>query len=284
MSANENAPSTIGLAQRIGRGAARIAVAVASWPADRVQDTALWLVNLLRDLPLRVARLMAGLWGGLMGLLTFLPDGIRGLRRGEIPSFTIWLWATILRGIAWLLTMLSRAADLLGIPELLEVLVRATTRATPLTGHEIAVAALILGPTAVRYGDVRVAEGGILRLVFWLNGGRAFTLFHTVNLPHSGEHRRQNRAILVHELVHVFQHERIGSLYIGQAVYAQNTVGYDYGGPEGLRRAHAEGIRFRDYNREQQAQIVQDYYTLRQQGADVEAYRPFIAELREGRV
>ena len=57
---------------------------------------------------------------------------------------------------------------------------------------------------------------------------------------------------------------------------------YDYGFIQGLRDAAAAGKRYRDFNREQQAQILQDYYILLARGADVAAYEPFIAQLRTG--
>ena len=57
---------------------------------------------------------------------------------------------------------------------------------------------------------------------------------------------------------------------------------YDYGGRNGLLIACSSGTHYCDYNREQQAMIVQDYCALQHTGADVSAYRPFIKELQEG--
>ena len=71
---------------------------------------------------------------------------------------------------------------------------------------------------------------------------------------------------------------------MGQAIHAQMTVGYGYGGPAGLNADKAAGKHYRDYNREQQAQIAQDYYTLVQNGEDTTAYDPFITELRAGQL
>ena len=60
------------------------------------------------------------------------------------------------------------------------------------------------------------------------------------------------------------------------------TIGYGYGGAAGLRRDRAAGRHYRDYNREQQAQIAQDYYELLQTHGDTSDYDAFIAELRAG--
>ena len=158
------------------------------------------------------------------------------------------------------------------------------TRATPLTGDEIVAATSVLGPGSLRFQDIRVAQGGVLRPIFRRNGGRGFATFHTVNLPSTGYHERSNVAILLHELVHVFQYERAGSRYFAEALLAQREAGYDYGGVEALQRARAQGKHLRDFNREQQAQIAQDYYVHRGHGWDTAAFEPFIVELRDGKV
>ena len=174
--------------------------------------------------------------------------------------------------------------DLLGVPEFFVFLWRAVTRATPLTGDEIVAATSVMGPFSLRYQDVRVAQDGVLRLIFRRNGGRAFATFHTVNLPTLGDHARSNVAIVLHELVHVYQYERAGSRYFAEALLAQHEAGYDYGGTEALHTARLQGKHLRDFNREQQAQIVQDYYTYRCHEWDTAAFEPFIAESRGGKV
>ena len=94
-----------------------------------------------------------------------------------------------------------------------------------LTQDETDAAGQVLGPGAIRYAAVRVAEGRVLRLIFKVNGGRAFTLFHTINLPASGHHSRGNLNLLVHEMVHGYQFEQVGNVYIWQALRAQKTAG-----------------------------------------------------------
>jgi hypothetical protein len=188
-----------------------------------------------------------------------------------------------LHAAAWLGTLLTRLLDLPGIPELMEFFWRMVTRVSPLNGTEIAAASLVLGPTTLRYGDIRVARSGLLRIINAWNGGRAFATFNTVNLPVSGPHAREHLDVLIHELVHVCQYERLGSIYTGESIYAQRTAGYSYGGSAGLRRAWAEGKHFCAFNREQQAQIVQDYYLQLCHGWDATDYEPFIAEMRAGK-
>src|SRR5262249_3673657 len=126
--------------------------------------------------------------------------------------------------------------------------------------------------------------GGFLNLVFSMNEGRAFATFHTINLPEG-----ETIDTVVHELTHVLQYEQAGSVYLGQAIHAQATRGgdaYNYGGPDGLVSAKAAGKHFRDFNREEQAQIAQDYFRYIIQGTlaltpdQRTAFDYFIGELR----
>lgn len=226
------------------------------WLAERTRELALWPVNLVRDFPGRVRRLSQSAVVG--------PGGWPGRVH----------------------TLLCALFDLVGGPEIAQLVMHLGMHTTPLSRMEVAAAAAVLGPGAIRYGEVRVAEGGILRLVFHFNGNRAFATWHTVHLPRDGAHRRADLSLLVHELTHVFQYEQVGTRYLGEAVAAQLRQGpacYRYGGPAGLAEACIQGRRYADFNREAQAQIAQDYYRLRVAGEDGAAYAPFIAELRAGR-
>ena len=153
-----------------------------------------------------------------------------------------------------------------------------------MTGDEIAAASLVLGPRALRYQDVRVAQGGVLRWIFARNGQRAFATFHTVNLPEEGYHQRSNTEIVAHEIVHVYQYERAGSRYFAEALVGQHGEGYGYGGPAGLLEAAQRGKRMADFNREQQAQIAQDYLAALRSRGDLAPYEPFIEQLRRGKI
>ena len=186
------------------------------------------------------------------------------------------------------MTWLFRLFDLIRGPTVFEPLWRLFTGAGLLTEKELAAASSVLGSDTIMYGSVRMAEGGLLRLVFRLNGGRAFTTFHTINLPGSGHHARSKLEIVVHELVHVYQFERVGSEYIWQALRAQRAKGYKYGGWAALVEDRCNGKRLCDYNREQQGQIAQDYYrdvvekALPSSDPVRLAYEPFIDDLRRG--
>jgi hypothetical protein len=181
---------------------------------------------------------------------------------------------------AWLLRALAGPFDLIRGPKIFEWFLRLTTSTSALTDAEESAGKEVLGEEAVAWEKVVIAQGGLLRLAFRFNGNRAFTTFHTINLPVSGTHTRANLDIVVHELVHVLQFERVGSRYAGEALGAQEAAGYGYGGPEGLVRDRLAGKRFRNYNREQQGQIAQDYFKLLRAGSDTRAYDSFIGDLR----
>ena len=181
-----------------------------------------------------------------------------------------------------------RLYDALKGPKIFEILWHLLARVSPLTAKEISAASSVLGPDAIQYSSVRVTEGRFLRLVFRFNRNRGFTTFHTINLPSSGRHSRIHVDLLVHELVHVYQFERVGSQYIWQALRAQRREGYKYGGWEQLMKDQKNGKHFKDYNREQQGQIAQDYYRevvekdLPETDLVRQAFKPFIDDLRKG--
>lgn len=90
-------------------------------------------------------------------------------------------------------------------------------------------------------------------------------------------------AWLVHELTHVWQFQQRGYRYVVDAAWAQLRLGpaaYAYGGADGLREAASRNASLADFNPEQQADLVRDYYLRRKLGLDVAPWEPFLAELR----
>jgi hypothetical protein len=176
--------------------------------------------------------------------------------------------------------------DLLGGPEIAQFFLRLISHTTSLTATEKTMIAAILGEGGMRYQEVYIAEGGGLNLIFRWNGNLAFTAWYTICLPQAPANRtRTNRALLVHELTHVYQYEKLGSRYLTEAIYMLIKTRrdcYGYGGTAGLARAHEQKSCFADFNREQQAQIVQDYFSRQRNGEDVAAYEPFIQQLQKG--
>jgi hypothetical protein len=224
---------------------------------EQFRMVGLWLRNLIRDLPRRSGRLV-GAWTSLPVI------GERG-RHG-----------------AWLNRLTSYSFDLIGGPEIAQFFMHLVSVTRPLNDEELRAAAAVLGKRAIRYHDIRVAHGGVVDLVFRLNKNRAFVTWHTINVPIDTQ---ENLPVMVHELTHVYQFERVGSIYIGQGLWVQRKMGrdaYHYGGADGLKSGLATGKRYCHYNREQQGQIAQDFCALMHSGRDTTAYEPFIQELRAG--
>lgn len=85
----------------------------------------------------------------------------------------------------------------------------------------------------------------------------AFTSLHTINFDKS-----ITDETFVHELVHIWQYRKYGSLYISESIWAQRWGGgYNYGGIEKLKLHLQTGLTA--FNFEQQADIVEDFYRLR---------------------
>ncbi len=83
----------------------------------------------------------------------------------------------------------------------------------------------------------------------------AYVIFHTVNFD-----KNIPDTTLVHELVHVWQYRRYGSVYITESLWAQKWGGgYNYGGLESLKK-FCDDPGLSAFNFEQQADIIEEYY------------------------
>jgi hypothetical protein len=86
-----------------------------------------------------------------------------------------------------------------------------------------------------------------------------YVSFNTIN-----SWGKMSHDVLIHELVHIWQYQKLGSVYIAEALAAQRTTeGYDYGGCEALENALREEKNLTHFNFEQQGDIVQDFFRIR---------------------
>ena len=180
----------------------------------------------------------------------------------------------------WWLTLAVLWAEMWGIGESYETLHELLKRSTrPLTPHERAVAVSVFGES-LQYDRILIDEAARIGC---RKGGFAYVSFYLVNTW-----GRMTDSHLLHELMHVWQYERVGASYMVRAVQAQHSPqGYNYGGITALREQQIAG--FGAFNFEQQADIVCDYYRLRtgqrpQWGdataADLPVYAAYMATLR----
>ena len=88
---------------------------------------------------------------------------------------------------------------------------------------------------------------------------------------------------LIHELTHVWQYQKIGWSYVWKALLAQfreKAKAYEFGGEDGLIKSRQKSIPFKQFNPEQQGNIVQTYYSRKRLNKDVSAWQPFIDEMK----
>ena len=119
--------------------------------------------------------------------------------------------------------------ECLCVPELYESfssLVKFNTR--PLTEEEIALGLSVFGET-MDYELIRLDEK-----TFIVSKPKriCYVSFHTIN-----NWGNLSPSLFIHELMHVWQYERMGMMYIPRALSAQNTeIGYNYGGRRSFKR------------------------------------------------
>lgn len=155
-----------------------------------------------------------------------------------------------------LIESLFRIADLLFLPQLLMLLNRLFKPNTRrLTEREMALARSIFGET-IDYQKVRLDERSYIGCKHYRF---AYVGFHFINCWGA-----LSDPIFIHEMVHVWQYRRFGSVYIPRALWAQRTPeGYNYGGIAALQKAVEQDKSLTDFNYEQQGDIVADYFCLK---------------------
>jgi hypothetical protein len=189
---------------------------------------------------------MANLWEGVKKLEPWSLDWWESLGKAET-------WEDFLE---WMGKNLIYFAEVMGAGEIYETFADFIKFATrPLNNREINIAKSVFG-NSINYDLVRVDSKALLG-PSWTD--RAYVSFNTINSWGSLEDD-----ILVHELTHVWQYQEDGAIYMPEALHAQMGEGYDYGGPNGLWQAWQANKPFNEFNREQQGQIVQDYYRIRE--------------------
>ena len=155
--------------------------------------------------------------------------------------------------IEWLIDFWFYFMDALLFPELYQFVQRLFFRnIRRMNDHEIDLAVSIFG-SAIDYNRVFINNKA------WLINPKyalAYVTFNTINYRED-----ISNPIFIHEMTHIWQYQHFGSIYIAKALKAQrSTAGYDYGGTEGLYQAFQSGKALTDFNFEQQAEIIEDFY------------------------
>ena len=234
----------------------------------------------------RASDAASGLLGGarltLRGVaLTWRAAGLRcgrGLRRagrGEVGAGSADLAAGVAQGI---LQAPADAALMLGgrLLSAIQTLAFLETTARRLTADEVALLGSVFAG-GLDYGAVRLKEGriGLLGLPH-----RAFTHGDTVFVPWrwKPEQAASRAALLVHEAVHVWQHQRRGTAYLSEALLAQ-WLGDGYNFATGL----VAGRRWPELNPEQQAEMVERAFSAGYVGPTAVTGGRFLVKLLDRR-
>lgn len=229
--------------------------------------------------PLRILDILRYAPNRTKRILQHFQRGIQHLRQSADSGMT----SELLGGhiLTWWIELPLLVLDLLGGAEAYETLLDfLKPNSRPLTQREEALARTVF-QNSINYSRVRIDTSAML-------GPRQFRLcyvsFYIINNwgPLSDE-------LLIHELVHVWQYQHGGIRYIPRALMAQQSPeGYNYGGSEALATASQRGQQLQDFNFEQQADIVTDYFRLSQGQPprwghatpnDLPLYRSFVEQL-----
>ena len=196
-------------------------------------------------------------------------------------GFSTWLLDGLLPCAVRAWRIIAKIFDLFAFPEIMDLIwqkVKLNTRTlTPIEKRE----ALSVFGDSINYSKVLIDEYSIIA---WLGAkinrcsGMGVTTFHTINFNQKVRTAAGSSDMkwLIHELTHIAQMEYAGSQYLVEAFHAQVTDGYGY--------TLGSKPHLCDYNREQQASIVEDYYIKCILGASTAAYDSYIAELRAGKL
>jgi len=156
----------------------------------------------------------------------------------------------------WNVTLYIFLLELVGIGEVYETIMdflKFNTRG--MTQREIAVARSIYGDR-INYRRVRLDAYAYLGPK---QQNICYVSFYLIN-----SWGKMSDALLIHELIHIWQYEQMGALYMPSALAAQaSSRGYDYGGVHGLQKALDIAGDLRTFNLEQQGDIVADYFRIK---------------------
>lgn len=230
------------------------------------------ILSFLKNIPVRLSRLLTHLWKGLL----FLRPRRLHWWESEFNS------GLVMRIVYWWIDLLLHFSDLFGFTEFYEIImdfVKFNTR--PLYNWEIELAKSVFGDS-IDYKRVRIDEysiSGPKQMKF------CYVSFYIIN-----SWGPMKNSTFIHELTHIWQFEKMGSVYIPRALRAQQSpLGYNYGGVSALKACQEKGKSFLSFNFEQQGDIISDYYRIRdgykpQWGhgsrIDLPVYESFIDQVR----
>jgi len=184
---------------------------------------------------------------------------------------------------AWWIDGVWLSLELLGFCDGYETLAEVVKWKTrPLTETEVELARSVY-VSSIDYSKVRIDE------MAWLGPRQYRFCYVSFNTINSWQPMRADT--FIHELLHIWQYQHLGAAYIPRALRAQRSPeGYNYGGVFVLHQAQKAGRHLLDFNYEQQADLVADYFRIKNgwrprwgsgTAEDLGVYEYFIQQLQK---
>lgn len=263
-----------GFVGSVGRGIKKVASAIGKG-LSKVGESSVWIVEQIADkfkaAILRIGSFLVRFPERVVRVLSTLIEGLKSFK-----PWTLSWWESLAKGQSWIDfakwagALLLQTLEVGGIGEIAETIIdfiKFNTRS--LNTKEYKAARTIFG-NSIMLDLVRVDALSVIGPLFTQ---RAFTSFHIIN-----SWGTESTDVTMHELTHVWQYGSAGAIYMPQAIHAQAWgAGYNYGSYVDLKNKKKAGATFSSFNREQQGQIVQDFYKLR----DRVLPNPSVAEKEE---
>jgi hypothetical protein len=196
---------------------------------------------------------------GMLNLVANVTAGLLRIIGGSIGGLLAWDSRLFARGIGDFLSgIVGALLSVLGkLVAFIQAVIFMQLGERPLTASERALLNSVYR-TSVRLYNVRIVDG--FAGLFSTNS-RPFTLGNKIYMKH--QNSMTYLSTLVHECCHVWQNQHEGIRYIAGALWAQFTLpGQGYSWEDELKRGH---FRWQDFNKEAQAQFLQNVFDSGQQ-------------------
>lgn len=180
-------------------------------------------------------------------ILHFL-QWIPAVKKSHLPSKGV---------VEWSIDLIFYCFDLLLFPDILELIFTWVQPKIRLLNRDEKLYITKYFKNQVWVQNIRMNS----RIPKWIeNLAVAFVTFNTIHFS-----EKLTVPIFIHEVVHIWQYQKFGSVYIYRALKAQNSnEGYNYGGLENLYSKMLDNYIFTDFNFEQQGEIFEDYCRLKE--------------------
>jgi hypothetical protein len=190
-------------------------------------------------------------------------DTFLGVRRNLASSWKRIRNKEFLKGIVKIFLQTPTDAFLLLVGKIVsafQLLIGLETVGRNLTNDEIAILRKIFDGS-LSYGKIRIKED---KLGFFRIMHAPFTHGNTIYIqPNWMSGEREKMQLLVHESVHIWQHQNRGTNYMSESIFAQTwgiiTTG-DRGSGYDFIRGISQGKSFEKLNPEQQASLIETAY------------------------